>query len=54
MPYVLSSSRTGGCTCTYPGVDEEGPRDGDAMLLPSALALPIGEGLDEPVCRRWR
>jgi len=54
---VSSSSRTGGRTCTHPGVDKEGPRDGDALLLPSAQAhaplanqrrVPIGEGLDEP------
>ena len=45
-----------------PGIDEEGPRDGDALLLPSAQAhaplanqrrLPIGKGLDE-VRRRWK
>ena len=31
---VPPSSRTGRSTCTHPGVDEEGPRDGDALLLP--------------------
>ena len=48
---------TGGRTCTHPGVDEEVPYNGDALLLPSAQAhvplankrrVPIGEGLDEP------
>ena len=24
---MSSSSRTGGCTCMHPGVDEEGPRE---------------------------
>ena len=57
------SSHTGGRTCTHPGVDEEGPRDGDALLLPSAQAhvplanqrrLLISEGLDEQVRHRWK
>jgi len=60
---VLSSSRTGGRTFTHPGVDGEVPRDGGALLLPSAQVyaplanqrrVPIGEGLDEPACRRWK
>ena len=60
---VSSTSRVGGRTCTHPAVDKEGPRDGDALLLPSAQAhallatkrrVPIGQGLDGPIGRRWK